>query len=66
MLAIKAYIGKSKFNLAKHASTGGIEPGTSYDLLWCLPDWANLVSVNWGMFNFTFLGASIDFGTYMT
>ena len=31
--------------------------------LWCLPDCGNLASVNWGKFNFAFVGAPIDLGT---
>ena len=29
----------------------GIEPGTSCDLPWHLPDWSNLAIVNWRIFN---------------
>ena len=35
-----------------------IEPGTSYDPFWCLPD---LASVNWGILSLTFGGVQIDF-----
>ena len=42
----------------------GIEPGTSCSPLSCLLDWANLASVEWGIFNFTLVGAQIDFETY--
>ena len=38
-----------------------IEPWTSYDSLSCIPDWANLASVNWGTFNFTFLVHHLSF-----
>ena len=57
-MVIKAYVGKSLVHLAME-----IEPGISRDSLWCLPDSANLVSVNWGIFNFTFVGAPIDIST---
>ena len=30
----------------------GIEPGITCILYWCLPDWVNLASVNWIIFNF--------------
>ena len=60
---MKAYWGKSKINLAKSWPPVGIEPGTSHDPLCYLPNWANLASVNWEIFNFTFVGAAIDIGT---
>ena len=41
MLAIKAYVEKSKINSTKKLPLVGIEPVTSGDPHWCLPDWAN-------------------------
>ena len=64
MLSIKTCMGKSK-NTAKKLSAVGIEPETSCVLLWCLPDWVNLASASWGIFNFTFVGAPIDFWTWL-
>ena len=47
-LAIKAYVGKSKVNSAKKCLV-------LLRRLWCLSVWANLASVDWRIFNFTFL-----------
>ena len=38
-----------------------IEPATCYDEFWCAPDWANLVSVIFEIFNFTLISAPIDY-----
>ena len=46
-----AYAVKKQNNFSKN-NNFSIEPGTSCDPFWCLPDWANLASFNWGIFNF--------------
>ena len=42
----------------------GIKPVTFSSLCPHLPDWANLARANWRIFNFTFVGAPIDFWTF--
>ena len=59
-----AYVVKRKIISGKKLPAMSIEPGPC-DALSCLPDWANLASVNWGIFNFTFVGVRIDFWTLM-
>ena len=42
---------------------GPQDSGTSYFTFSCLPHWANLASVNWGIFNFTFVWSPINFAS---
>ena len=57
-----------KINQIKNVNSGGDwtwdpRTQTSCVTLSCLPDWANLASVNRGIFNFTFVCTPIDFWT---
>ena len=52
-MATKAYVGISKINSVKNIPLIGIE-------IMMMPSWANLASVTWGIFNFTFAGAPLD------
>ena len=38
-----------------------LEPWISCVLLWCIPNWVNLASVNSGIFNFTFVCVPTDY-----
>ena len=51
MLAVNAYMEKSKIISAAKGTASGIKPGTSRDLLLCFPDWANLANANWVTFD---------------
>ena len=56
----KGLCSNEQYKFSKIFPPVGIELGTFCDPFWILPDSANLASVNWGIFNFTFAGAPID------